>query len=431
MKKILYIFCVFLITSTLTSSVFADDCSNSCSIKDAPAPVLQEYVDTNRKIIAKISNQLVAQNTNNFLKQQWVKIYNSAFNWSTFKSWIDFLSLQLSDDVPVPVKRDQDLLKSEWEYLAKFLQNMIVQNSSQSVVENVCDWISNCNLSWSAGQIVGQLIKNHSNVLEFYKLSLLGKETSFKWSFILVNQNFKSELHNHYNTYTLTDCSQCELWFKNIITKAIKEISTLDQKWKDWIQEWQDAWATLNWSKNDTAEYAQRERELLQEELSRQWLDSNNWDIILNNLDKYNNNSYWNVNNRINNSFTNFNSNVENNTAAVSFTSNIFKSVKQLYQKWADYLNTDWDSATVSISELVEIDSNITSASLIMQEIDSNYEKQVPFLSAQDTTSEKLFNRLITMHVDLSEAINILDKTIKISEKVCNDQDQWNWKCSY
>ncbi|MCD5380350.1 hypothetical protein LR004_00325 [Candidatus Gracilibacteria bacterium] len=429
MKKIFYILATLLTISFFTNSSFADECSNSCLIQDAPADVLQEYIDNNRAIISNISSQLETQNSGNIVKQKSIKIYNSITNWSTFSTGIDFLKIQLSGEIPAPVKRDLELLKKEGENLAKFLKNMILQSSDNSIIDNACNGIQNCQLSGNAGDIVGRLIENHSNVLEFYKLSLLGKQSSFKGSFILADANFKSELNNNYNTYTLTDCSQCEGEFDKKIKEAITAISAQDQKSKDGIQQWKDAWSILNGSKNNTAEYAKLERDLLQGELSKQGIGGNNGETILNNLDKYNNNAYSNQNNPIDNTFSTIKDNIESNSNAVNFFSNIYRATKQLYKKGSGYLKGD--TPTVPIGVLVEIDSNITSATSIMEAVDNSYQREVPFISAQDTNSDKLQSRIIHMHISLSQAINTLDKTIPFSEKVCNDQDKGNGKCSY
>ena len=254
MKKLFYITASLITLSIFTNGSFADECSNSCTIKDAPAPILQEYINNNRKVISNISNQLTPNNVNNVFDKQYNKIYNSITNWNTFSSWVDFLKLELSWEVPLPVKRDMQLLKKEWEYLAKFLKSSILQNSSSSLVDNACNWVSNCQLSWTAWDIIWELIANHSNVMEFFKLSLLWKQSSFQWNISLVKPSFKSELNNHYNTYTLTDCSKCEWEFNQKIEKAIKAVSWEDKKWKDGIQEWRDAWNILNGSKNWTSQ---------------------------------------------------------------------------------------------------------------------------------------------------------------------------------
>ena len=430
MKTIFYIILTLLTISIFTNGVFADECSNSCTIKDAPAPVLQEYINNNRKIISNISSQLTANNVNNVFDQQYIKIYNSITNWNTFISWVDFLKLELSWEIPAPVKRDMELLKKEWKHLAKFLQNSILQNSSNTLIDNACSWIPNCQLSGTAGAIIWKLIENHSNVMEFYKLSLLGKSSSFKWNFILVKPNFKSELNNHYNSYTLTDCSKCEWEFNQRIKKAIKAISAKDKESKDGIQKWRDAWNILNGSKNWTAESNKRERELLQEKLSKDWITWNNGDTILKNLDKYNNNAYSNQNNPLDNSFSSFKDNIENNASAVSFASNVYQTVKQLYAKWTGYFSKN-PKASIPIAVLTQTDWSIASANAIMRAVDNSYQKEVPFISAQDTNSDKLQARIIQMHINLSQAINILDKTRKFSEKVCWDQDRWNGKCKY
>ena len=156
----------------------------------------------------------------------------------------------------------------------------------------------------------------------------------------------------------------------------------------------------------------------------------NNGKTILKNLDRYNNNAYSNQNNPIDNSFSSFKDNIENNASAVSFASNVYQTVKQLYNKWAWYFSKN-PKASIPIAVLTQTDSNITSATSIMRAVDNSYQREVPFISAQDTGSDKLQARIIQMHIDLSQAINILDKTRKFSEKVCNDQDRWNWRCKY
>ena len=429
MKKILLIF-LLLTLSFSTKGVFADQCSNSCKIKDTPAPVLQEYIDNNRKIILNISRQLIQNNTNSIMKQQWIKIYNSITNWNTFSTGIKMLKINLDWEVPFPVNRDMELLNKEGAFLGKFLQDSISNHSSDSPITNLCNGVDNCNLTdGSAWEILWKIIANHNNITEFYRLSLLWKESSFKWNITLTKTDFKSELNNFYNQYTLVDCSQCENGFLNIISKSITIISENFEESKDWIQQWKDAWNLLNGSKNPTAEYARLERELLQVELSKQWVGWNNGETLLKNLDRYNNNAYSNQNNPINNAFSNFEVTIQTNADGVNFASNVYQSVKQLYNKWASYLK--WDTPTVPISVLTQIDSRITSATAIMEAVDNSYQKEVPFISAQDTNSDKLQARIIQMHIDLSQAINILDKTRAISEKVCNDQDRWNWRCKY
>jgi len=95
MKRIITFIIILSAISISTGSVFGDDCSNSCSIKDAPAPVLQEYIDNNRKIISNIANQLTPDSDNSIagvVSREYIKIYNSITNWNTFSSWVNFIS---------------------------------------------------------------------------------------------------------------------------------------------------------------------------------------------------------------------------------------------------------------------------------------------------------------------------------------------------
>ena len=51
------------------------------------------------------------------------------------------------------------------------------------------------------------------------------------------------------------------------------------------------------------------------------------------------------------------------------------------------------------------------------------YNNESIIAQVQDTNTQKLQAKLISMHANIVSAINTLEKIIPISEKVCNDQD--------
>jgi len=399
---------------------------SSCEIKDSTADVLYNYLENNRKVVNNISKQLTRKEIKPWyhLKRESVKTYNLIFNWwDTLTTWEYFIS-QIKAEIPYPIQRDLILLKREWEDLNRFLKSALENWYSDNNIKNPCEWVTNCNLSWKASEIISELISNNAKVINLYQLNILWKFSfSDDSNFILVDKNFESDFNKYYNQYTIADCSNTEWWFMFRINKAIKEITLKDQFWQNGIKEWQNAWNLLTWSKSTEEEYIETERRLLREELSRNWISWSNWDAILKNLDEFNNNWYNNWNNPISNSFDTFSDSLERWKTS-DIISDFWNTLVQLY---------DWvtDNSSVSLREFSNKKSDIESENKIISEIDLLYERQKPFISSHNLNSEKLRSKIMDMHIWISQAINTLDKSIPKAIKVCESQDRNSWKCSF
>lgn len=425
-KNILYIILFFLSMSFYTHSSFADSCSQACRIKDTPAPVLTQYIKENRKIIQNISWELTWWWKPSI--RSWVQAYNKVIDWNDYSVWFDYFKLNIQWEIPYPIRRDLKLLEKEWDYINNFLKNLISWGYVSSPIKNACNGVTNCSLNGIAWDVIWEVLKNHNNILEYYKLSILWRESESQKQFFFVENNFKGEFYNYYNKYTISDCSECKWEFKEKIQKAITTISQKDKAGKDGIEEWKKAWQLLIGTRSLATEYAELERSLLESELAKQWISGNNWKSVLKNLDDYNNNWYSADNNALSNSFWTFTNNTDT-TGAKKLVSNFQDSLKQIFEK-VKGLSTG-EKSTVPISMVSQIERKVKSSSDIMQDVDTLYQRELPFTATQDLNSEKLQARILQMHIDLSQAINILDKTIPLSEKVCNDQDRWNGKCRY
>lgn len=420
MKKFIYIISIFISFIFLYNPSFAS-CNWTCKIKDWPAPVLEEYFKNIRKVVSNITNEVSKEKVDSsremkVVRKEMLKVYNSVFRWPSYNSSVNFLQYNLTWEIPVEVKRDLDMIEKENKSLYKFSENLAYTWKWNISIKNACDWVENCNLNWEANEIMSALMNSNEALLNYYKLSLLDKWSDFNWTFVLVPSNFKGDFWNYYNKYTITDCSACESWVKDRINKEITKISSSNQKSKDWLKKWTDAWNLLIWKKWYEAESQEIERRALEKELNSKWISANNSQATLNNLSKYNKTWYSDSNNPISNSFES----VKNSLNV--FPNSFDESIKELLNKW---------DKSIPISQITLSKKEISNWNKTASEIDELYSTELPLIAKDDLNSEKLQWRIIQMHIDITNAINILDKTISVSQKVCNDQDRWNWKCEY
>ena len=296
----------------------------------------------------------------------------------------------------------------------------------QLTKDQVCAGITvNCDFEWNASTVMWLIANNHENFLEYFRLSILGKKASFNKTLSLVWDDFQSDFWEYYNENTSDNCSSCEDNFKDRMKKAISFLSNIQEVGKNGIKEWQDAIAILNGS-IDEREYERLERELLEEELSRQWISSKWSEAILNNLDRYNETGGFSLdNNFITNSFDYFINSVK------SEIQEFRDSVLEEFNEPVDHPVAPNSSPSVPIEKFNTTHKELWTTKTVEEQIAEMYQKELPYANLQDDSDESLRARIIQMHFDLSKSIEMLSKTIKVSQKVCNDQARWEWKCDY
>ncbi len=438
MKKILfYILLGFIgIISFPVFSHAAIDCSKSCVIQSEMAPVLKNYLETNKKLIQNISQNLSqTEPTSSFTKVKMINVaLNSVWEWTDFFTWVEHLKLELFGEVPTAIKRDFFILEQEADQLTNFLESTINSWHFSTFIkeEDICNGIKNCKISWTAASIIRTMIHNHINVMTYYRLSLTGWEWNHRADILFVPKDFKHDFYNYYNKFTITNCSRCEWEFQNRTTKRMLRIAKWRKYIDKWFDDWREAWALVKWQTSPiTKKELQLERKLLQAELSRQWIPSWNGEAILKNLDDFNNTGYSNGNNPINNSFDYFKKSIYSEVKRVWSKSE--NTRKQILSNFEGLFNSQDPKTvkTIPIHAIASVDYNISSYLNIIKDIDILYQRELPFISNQNLNSDKLQSQIFDLHAELSEAINQLDKTIKFSEKVCNDQDQWEGICQF
>lgn len=420
MKKYFIIIFIFLIT--IKSSYATDDCS-SCSIKEAPAEVLQKFIKNQRTILSNIANAVSWKKDNKNLKtlqEDFTQSINNIISFDNYFESFNYIIAELTTSIPAEIRRDKTKIENELTNVQNQIEKSIKRRYSwvELTKDQICKWIDkndNCNLTWNLLSILTELSKNNSNILSLYENSILWQNTT-KVDFIIVPNTFYEEMIISYNKNTLMDCSMCEWWFFKKAADSIKAITeNIKYTWKA-TKYWKDAWNLLTWNVKKT-DLKKVEKDLLMKELARQWLTKEQSQIILENLRKFNDKWWFSTeNNFIVNSINSWNSFV------VKFI-RFFDDVLIAIQK------NSWNKDTIEISYIsTEINTKDSTYVLYtqMQEIYKNL-NDVAWI--QSMVDEKSIDKLIRIHATMAKLISNLENIIKPAQKVCNDQCWWLWNC--
>jgi len=430
-NNILWFFRICIIFPIFGVAFFPDvTFAGQCLITDKPAPVLIEYRNNLRKVISNITKE-ISDNTSQSKQEDGIinnlkndltrdgnditRIFNEAIHWDGYFSFFNFFAVfPINNEVPHQIMRDHNLIETEQEWLNKYLATTLRLWYGEEELTNICSGVSNCTLEWKTKDIIGKLIQNTSKIANLYRETVIWDNAINKDILILVPQNFRLELEKYYGGDTIKNCSNNKWWFFETIWKSIQEIEILNKEWEYWVKVWKDSWKLVNGTMSD-ADYQREEKRILTEWLSWQWISADNRWLILDNLDKYNQ-SWW------------FSSN--NNFLSNTFNS-IRKSISSQFDSFKESIKDVFKEKEVaSISELTQTKKKEDISLQIEQSIEKLYQWQVQLISIQDVNTAKTRQSIIEMHVNLSSSIKILEETEPISQKVCNSQAQWVWKCN-
>jgi len=403
--------------------------SSTCSIETEPDKVLSDYIQNLRKAVSNTNKSLLSQTSNkdtSTLSVTWndiSRIYNEMINWDWF--YTDFkyyLTFPMLNDIPAPIQRDLTMLENETEWLRSYLKTLVKKWYSwvSLTKEEVCNWVENCSLQWSPINIIGDIIKNHTEIITLYKETVTTPSQTFKRDLILVSQNsekFIAELKKNYWDDTIWECSE----IKKTFSEKIEVILENNTQWKDWIQKWKEAWKLLVWS-SDNQKYAEKEYELLQNELSHQWLSSSAQDIMLENLKEFNQNNFYTLDNNF-----------------------IVNSAEQIYNAWV--IIKDWfqeatkgflwsedtkqinEEASIWINTLLNSTDKVNITESIKKRIDILNRTHLEYAAIESYSTVKLQADIIQMHSKIKHSSETLRDTCELAVKVCNDQWTWKWNC--
>jgi hypothetical protein len=427
-----------------------------CLIKDKTAVILTDYIKNDRQVIKNITNEIIKNannldqqkineeqlaktsfekkelNIKNKFKDAWLKvereaneissIFNEIFNFTGYHSYFKyFINYPLFNEVPFQVKRDYAILDNENKGLIEYIKKLDQNWTNKIIIKNACKWIIKwlewCKilLNWkNTKEIIWKLIKNNSLILDLYRTTVMWEQNNItNDQLILVDNNFILNLNKYYWTKSVSACNSEEKWFFKQISEAISNINLMNKQAKDWIQKWKDSYALLIWNKPD--EENKIEQKKFKEYLDNKWIPSDKQAILNKNLKEYNSKGFSLNNNFIENSY--------------NYTIWKFKKDLNLWKKENIWESVKKWTKQINLNQLKKIENNSIITRKIQYRITELYQNEIPFTAASDIHTENLRAKIINSHLNLQDSINLLEKTIKISQKVCNSQWWW-WNCN-
>ena len=443
MKKYFYILVIFLLFHSVVAH--ANQCSNSCIIEDAPSPALTQYITNLHTVTWNIVDSLaegdiwvewdIEGRFRNVLSS--LDLTRSASELYT--SFDYYVKIPIQHNIPSQINRDHDLIEQEWERLTSLLSTAEKRATWWVIVESVCGGIPNCDLSWlEARQALIDLIQNNQKILDFYRKSIVDKASlSQSTPYLLVQNTFPSEMMRAYNSDTLKACSGCGsewglLDIEQDLSKIMESISGGFESIKDSTHSWKEAFALLRWESPSWDGNPSLERELLSSFLKEQWVDTEQADIMMGNLERYN---AWGLStsNPALNSINEYQTKVF--PVLDSFWVSIGKWIQASIDLWEDLIDL-WEDVlpqndTIPYSYIYRVRNEVLSTEEISQNIATLYNEEIPFAIVEDTTTQELQARIIRMHYSLVRSANILEWKIEDAEELCDKQWVGLGKCSY
>lgn len=429
-NKIFIIWFIFI--SLIISPVTTHGDSSTCSIQTEASESLTNYIKNIRTAVTNINKVLLTKNSEKDTGKYSItlntlsRIYNETINWDWFYTDFSYyVTSPLLKEIPNQVQRDLTLLENETEWLRNYLETLV--NKWYSWVsltqDEVCTWVKNCILQWDPIDIIWDIIKNNTQITTLYKQVITQENQKFTIDTILTydsNSEFIWELEKHYWNNT---CSNTTNGFSERIDTAIDAILLKNQQWINWINEWKNAWKLLIWNDPGNWEtYEEREKKILEQELSRQGLSANTQWIILKNLETFNKNWFYSLeNNFIENSFQQLKNAWWNIV-------NWFIEATQWLLTWEDTKNIN-NQAAIWINELTTNINKINTSDSIKKRLANLYENHTKYALIESYSTEKIQADIIKMHSNITNSSEVLKATCELAVKVCNDQWNGKWNC--
>ena len=444
LKKFFVILVLFYFSTNITNA-------GQCSIENWSSSSVSNYLKNLDKLIENITNEAKnkkiasEEKSNNFLSwfldyakqtpyySQYdyaTRIYNDVFNMeNTVKrkdslfEFIDFF------ETPDAVQRDiQDIRKRNYKL---YNLNSFIWDKKLHKVQawNVCSGVQNCNFSWDFSEILTNTIKNNNNIERIILKTTAGEAIDTKakkWELPLqlIDKNFFDDLITNYWPEAIETCNEeNENSYLNRIKEKIEKIWNNESWEKQLIKKWWEAIDLLSWIfKYKDINLKEKERALLKRELNKQWVPLDTQKNMYDALEKFNENSnfVW---------FSLANNPISNTAKSV------WNTVEHEWLEWWNdrerelFENYARKSKDVSITEINKNLSNSIETTKTRQDIKEMYSKLKSTWAQSEINWNNLETRIINIHTNLSDVINTLEKTCKISVEICNSQATWLWSC--
>lgn len=427
-KRFLLLIIWYILFFPINITLGAD---SSCPIESSSPDEINQYIKNIRTVITNVNNHLSEnspseskfENTTSDIS----RILYQSVQWEWYFLDFDYyITTPLFNELPNQMKRDVELLDSETQWLRKYLKTITKWGYSNISIEKntVCNNVENCDLKWSAGSIVWEVISNNIALTNYLKTILTSERTDFSTEVILLptdSTSFTQVLIQNYWVDARAQCTREDNEFWDRIDKAIEAITLNNQEGKDGIKKWKEAWQLLVWAVNGETD-EDLERKLLQKELARQWLSTNQQAILLQNLADFNKNGFYSLEN-----------NFITNTAV--WIKNAWEKIVDGFQKATSWIFSEDKTQEINnqksiwLSEFNTLNENEVITESIKQKIDNVYQLQNSFLAIQDYQTNSVIWELIDIHTNIKFSSKTLIEKCELAVKVCNSQWYWDGNC--
>ena len=359
-----------------------------------------------------------------------------------FTSGRFYVGLALKSEIPPGITRDHEALGREMERIRNTVE-LVYNKCADGVISKtkLLDDPIYDTTKLSLGTIAKDMLKNHVDMMNFYRKTALADDTSGSdFKFVGNSEEFVVKLQNSYGPDALSKCTQSSDSFQGI-KEAIDRIS--DGGGSIWagIKEWSDA-ANLMKGGNKSAEYIAIERKVIQKELQNQGVSTKSSEATLKCLDQYN---------ATGNRCSPVGWLTEIATQIGTQLWELVGAVGQAINNVIDIINPSWvtnsssPSSPISSSDTSDWKNNSlpTTESLAAQaqiiaelealhkEIREDYTIALNHLWPVNQSEDVTLANLMATHLDLKTTLDALPGYIKLAEQTCNWQAQWKGNCKF
>lgn len=340
---------------------------------------------------------------------------NESIGFSNFyTSGRFYIQIALKTEVPTAITRDHERLGKELERIQGVIE----------LVHNQCgqDIVPSSNLSEDTvyntsgktlGTILKEVLKNQVDMMNLYRETVLGDQADGQGLILVGNpQNFVSQLQSHYGPKAFEACVKKRDFFKDV-GDAFDRITTKGGNIEQGMDDWGRAWKLLNSNSSDR-EYADVERNVLRDEMSRQGMGTKGSSVIMNNLAKYNGQAP-------SEGLTGFVSDIgERVYASIGQFGKSYDDLKAMLnrpQTTGQYLET------TKVLERLKTDIN--------EDIVRDYENAKSLIGPENQSADETVAKLIDTHILLETTNGFVQPYIKIAEQTCDEQATGKGNCRY
>lgn len=347
-----YIFLCVLCSFFIAGPLFAE---GSCAIKSGMSKELSTYMQTAEKLRSQIEEQTLknqcgttkagensASATAEKTQSAIIGSINEHIGFSNFfTSGRFYVGLALKSEIPTGITRDHEQLGKEMERIRDTME-LVYTRCAEGVVPttNLSDDSVYSTSEKSLGIITKDMLQNHVDMMNFYRQTVLGDRTTDR-RFILVgdSQEFVSKFQGDYGPGAFRTCNGESDLFKST-RESFGRITSLGGGIEKGIDEWTRA-AALMKGGSSNAEYAETERNVLREELSKQGMSTKGSQATLKCLEQYNNTgNRCNIVGGLTDIVTNMNENIREITDQFEETYRTIKAKLSKPQTTDQYMDT-------------------------------------------------------------------------------------------